>query len=144
MAVRLPNGTLSWKGQQRLISFPDSLSNVRVIIADDNPEVRRALQLLLTQEAAFGDIAEALTLADTLELVPDFDLVLLDLELPGLDASGLESLRRTGPGVRILGMTSRVDVPSGLLSRVDGVVNQLDGPSALLQALRGLFEGPEV
>ena len=58
---------------------------MRVLIADDQPQVRSALRLLLRQDPAMvvvgeaGDAEEALKLAAT--RTPD--LVLLDWELPG-------------------------------------------------------------
>ncbi len=79
-----------------------------ILIVDDDPSVRRALHTTLqtlgfqTFEASGGD--EALALARTIP----YDVVLLDVNMPGMD--GLETcrqLRRLLPRVAILMLTVR-------------------------------------
>jgi two-component system KDP operon response regulator KdpE len=80
----------------------------RVLIVDDDTSVRHALNTILqtlgfsTSEASRGE--EALTLANTVR----YDVVLLDINMPGLD--GLETcrqLRRLFPRIAILMLTVR-------------------------------------
>jgi two-component system, OmpR family, KDP operon response regulator KdpE len=80
----------------------------RILIVDDDASVRRALHITLqtlgfaTSEAASGE--EALILVRT----ASYDVVLLDINLPGLD--GLETcrqLRRLLPRIAILVLTVR-------------------------------------
>jgi len=62
---------------------------MRVLIADDQPEVRSSLQLLLEQLPNVTVVGEATGAGDLLAQVSVScpDLVLLDWELPGLRAT---------------------------------------------------------
>jgi DNA-binding NarL/FixJ family response regulator len=77
---------------------------IRILLADDHPVVREGLRGMLgaepdlevVAEAANGPQAEALAA----ELVPDLDLILMDLRMPGGD--GVESIARIGAaGLRV-------------------------------------------
>ncbi len=69
----------------------------RVVIADDHPLFRDALRLTIGQTLGEAEIAEADSfdsLRARLEAVPDTDLVLLDLKMPGVRGfSGLLYIR---------------------------------------------------
>ena len=82
------------------------MSGYRVIIVDDHPLFRDALKQTLTSAFPGIVIAEAGTLeavSDTLASDRDFDLVLLDLKMPGVQGfSGLVFLRAQYPGVPIV------------------------------------------
>jgi DNA-binding NarL/FixJ family response regulator len=69
----------------------------RIVIADDHPLFRDALRLAVSQTVVDGDIAEADSfdsLCARLKAAPDADLVLLDLNMPGMHGlSGLLYLR---------------------------------------------------
>ncbi|PPK70186.1 response regulator transcription factor [Actinokineospora auranticolor] len=89
----------------------------RVLVVDDEPGVRRALQRGLTAEGmdvvVAGDGPSALRIA----LTGTFDVILLDIMLPGL--SGYRVLERLrGEGVR---------TPVLLVSAKDGEIDQADG-----------------
>ncbi|SFX23646.1 LuxR C-terminal-related transcriptional regulator [Marinospirillum alkaliphilum] len=78
----------------------------KIIVADDHPLFRAALQQAVRQALADVDIVEA----DTLEAVhqavadhPDADLILLDLHMPGAHGfSGLVFLRGVNPGIPVV------------------------------------------
>ncbi|MET9884166.1 response regulator transcription factor [Streptomyces sp. NPDC006430] len=71
---------------------------IRILLADDHPVVREGLRGMLSAEpdlevvaeAANGPQAEALAA----QLLPDLDLILMDLRMPGGD--GVESIARIG------------------------------------------------
>lgn len=83
---------------------------MRVLIADDQPEVRSALRLLLEQDGEItvvGEAGGAGSLLGTVEsLCPD--VVLLDWELPGQDPSALLGLlRHACPRARAVALSGR-------------------------------------
>jgi len=92
---------------------------MRILIADDNPMVRRGIAALLSSDAECEVCGEAADSPETLSKAGNLrpDLILLDVSMPG--ASGLETarlLRRQLPSVKIL-----------ILSQHDP--DQLRGPS---------------
>jgi DNA-binding response OmpR family regulator len=84
-------------------------SRGRILVADDEPHIRRILTTLL--EAASFDVdpvSDGPTALDHLESDESYDLVLLDIMMPG--ATGLEVLGR----LRVL--QHRQDVPVVILT----------------------------
>jgi DNA-binding NarL/FixJ family response regulator len=79
---------------------------IRILIADDHPVVRDGLSAMLQTERDFIVVAEAGSGPDALDLVASYDpdVMLLDLEMPGLD--GVAVLRR----MRELGARTRAIV----------------------------------
>ncbi|HYM03847.1 MAG TPA: response regulator transcription factor [Stellaceae bacterium] len=77
----------------------------RLVIADDHPLFRDALRLTIGQSFGEADIVEADSfdsLRARLEAVPDTDLVLLDLNMPGIRAfSGLLYIRASFSAVPV-------------------------------------------
>lgn len=73
------------------------MAGFRIVIADDHPLFRDALRLAVSQTVADGEIAEADSfdsLVTRLKAGPEVDLVLLDLNMPGMHGlSGLLYLR---------------------------------------------------
>lgn len=69
----------------------------RLVIADDHPLFRDALRMTIARVLPYAEIAEADSfdsLRSRLEATPDTDLVLLDLNMPGMQGfSGLLFLR---------------------------------------------------
>ena len=70
---------------------------IRVLIVDDEPHARRAIQVLLKDEAGVEIVGECGDGPSTLKALPALrpDLVFLDVQMP--EMSGLEVLKRTAP-----------------------------------------------
>lgn len=83
---------------------------MRILIADDQVNVRSALALLLEQEPQFEIVGEAADAVGLLQAVCKHapDLLLLDWELPGLEAEHLLTLLRyEQPHLLVVALSSR-------------------------------------
>ncbi|MGA9564135.1 MAG: response regulator transcription factor [Candidatus Korobacteraceae bacterium] len=117
---------------------------MRILIADDNLQVRRGIARLLSTEASFHVVGEAGNAPDTIqqacELLPD--VILLDLSMSG--SNGLDTartLRQRVPRSKILIVSQHE--PGHLLSfSMDagaiGCVDKARISSDLLPALKNL------
>jgi DNA-binding NarL/FixJ family response regulator len=114
---------------------------VRVLIADDQPQVCSALRLMLRQDpgtmvvAEASDADQAILLAATQQP----DLVLLDWELRGQrDGSKLAELRAARPGLKVIALSGRPEARSAALAAgADMFVSKGDPPEQLLRAVDG-------
>jgi DNA-binding NarL/FixJ family response regulator len=114
---------------------------VRVLIADDQPHVRSALQLLLRQEPDVVVVGEAGDTERALELVAGQqpDLVLLDWELPGWSgAATLAGLQAARPRLLVIALSGRPEARRAALDAgVDAFVSKGDPPDQLVVAVDG-------
>ncbi|MBT2458733.1 response regulator transcription factor [Streptomyces sp. ISL-86] len=120
---------------------------IRVLIADDQPLVRRGLALILAPDPEFevvgeaGDGAQAVALAQ--ESRPD--VVVMDIRMPVLD--GVEATRelaRTLPGTRVLALsTFDMDeyVVAALRAGAYGFLPKDVSPEELIAAIRTVHTG---
>lgn len=113
---------------------------LRILIADSDPRVRTALQLLLAEAAGATLIRESADLASLAAQVSVFkpDLILLDWELPGRPAAGLlVVLSRPEARPRVIVLSVRPEAgPEALAAGADAFVSKADPPEQLLAALR--------
>jgi len=114
-------------------------NEVRVLIADDQPQVRSALRLLLQVKLGAATIGEAGDLEQALELVgvEQPDLVLLDWELPAQGgAAALAELRTTCPGLAVIALSSRPEArPDALAAGADAFVSKGEPPERLMASV---------
>ena len=85
-----------------------SRARVRVVVVDDHPVVREGLVAMLTTQPDFEIVGEAGSGPDAIALVERTrpDVLLLDLELPGVDGVGvLRRLREVGSPARAIVFT---------------------------------------
>ncbi len=115
---------------------------IRLLVVDDHPLSRRALRTLM--EVAGAQVAEAAGGAEGLEMlaVQPFDLVLMDVTMPGVD--GCEAVRRLRAGggpnaaVAVLGVTGLTGTEAArtcLDAGMDGHVEKPCEPRALYAAV---------
>lgn len=121
---------------------------MRVLLADDQPEVRSALRLLLEQEPGLtvvAEVAEALELSALVkETCPD--MVLLDWELPGQPSADiLLTLRSFCPSMTVVVLSVRPEARSAaLLAGADAFVSKGDPPEQLLVTVRDCLSGEKM
>jgi DNA-binding NarL/FixJ family response regulator len=131
---------------------------IRILLADDQPEVRSALRLLLEQEGGpwtvCGEVADA---KGVIEIVGErcCDMVLLDWELPGLhpalgkeptrsDGRVLSALRILHPHLLVVALSGRSEArQESVTAGADIFVSKGDPPENLLITLKELSKRAE-
>jgi two-component system, OmpR family, KDP operon response regulator KdpE len=85
------------------------LNTARILVVDDEPQIRRVLRATLTANGY--EVHDARTGEDALAAIRDqrFDLVLLDMNMPGMGGLGTCRAIRNGSEVAILMLTVRDD-----------------------------------
>lgn len=114
---------------------------MRVLLADDEPKVRAALRLILEQlkeVELVEEVEDAAGLMNQLKESPP-DLLLIDLELPGLRAgTRLSDLRRYAP-LKVIVLSGNYQVPQmALVSGADAFVSKCEPPDHLFATLRAM------
>ncbi len=114
-------------------------TRTRVMIADDQPQVRSALLLLLRQDPDMAVVGEAGDTQQALQLATEQrpDLILLDWELPGqINGTTLSRLRAARPGLKVIALSGRPEARrAALTAGVDAFVSKGDPPERLLAAV---------
>ena len=115
---------------------------MRVLVADDEMNVRSALRLLLEQEpdiTVTGEVASYKELSTRVkETSPD--LILLDWELPGGgETEFFTSLQQVLPAARVVVLSSRPEIRKMALScGATAFVSKEEPPERLLTVIRKL------
>ncbi|HEV8597900.1 MAG TPA: ATPase, T2SS/T4P/T4SS family [Gemmatimonadales bacterium] len=96
----------------RAVVSSDSDAKPRVLVADDDPQMRRLIRSILERDGYLvTEAGDGLDALDQVESHP-FDLMLLDIDMPRLDGLGvLEELRARikTSGVPVIVLTARTD-----------------------------------
>ena len=120
---------------------------IRVLLADDQPDVLSALRLALEHEPDLKVVGDAVEMGDLLHqiAVHQPDLLLFDWELPGPRAEGIVgAVRRACPCLRVVAMSGRPEARRMALDvGADAFVSKGDPPERLLAALRATDHGGE-
>ena len=112
---------------------------MKILLADDNPEVRSALRLLLEQEPIQAMVMEV---ADTQSLLAHLNencpmVVLLDWELPKLHNSDfLAKVRSRCTETRVIALSSKFEArQAARAAGVDAFVSKAEPPEQILSTL---------
>lgn len=112
---------------------------MRIVLADDQSEVRSALRLIIEQLVGYAVVAEA---ADGPALLNACDrerpdVVLLDWELPGVSVTAVRALL---PDVRVVAMSARPSARTEAAEAgADAFVSKGEPPRLLIDALDALW-----
>ena len=120
-----------------------------ILLADDRPEVRRALTILLEQQPRLTVVGEAIDAHDLLVQIEATcsDMLLLDWELPGMvGIELLSALRGISPDLLVIALSGRPGTRRAALAPgADAFVSKADPPDRLLAAIwrggRGSSDG---
>jgi DNA-binding NarL/FixJ family response regulator len=115
---------------------------MRILIADDHPLVRDAMARLVRQvepQSIVDEAGDFAGLMAAVERTPP-DLLLLDLNMPGMDAlSGLRRLRQRFPELTTVvasGQDDPATIRAVLATGARGFVSKSDPPQTLVSAVR--------
>jgi CheY-like chemotaxis protein len=115
---------------------------VRILIADDWPNVQNALRVLLEQQPGLQVVGEVVDVGELLARIKDNcpDTVLLGWELPGRRGIDLLSTLRTAcPELIVIVLSGRADARrAALAAGADAFVSKVAPPERLLSALLDL------
>lgn len=112
---------------------------MRILVADDLPQVRSALRLFLEHQLPYcviDEVADAKALLGQVQAAPP-DLALLDWNLPGLaENDTLRRLRRCYPDLLIIVLSGQAEAHSlALAAGADAFVSKGQSPEHLLTIL---------
>ena len=113
---------------------------IRILLADDKPEIRSALRLMLETRLDLEMIIEARDMEHVLAQVEDAhpDLIILDWELPGRPTrERIMVLRALVPGLKVVVINSRPELEQQvLLEGANAFICKTDPPSRLLEIIQ--------
>lgn len=123
------------------------MDKIKILIVDDHPMMRDALQMAFTDEADLQVIGEAEDAIQALKLLETLtpDIILMDLLMPNM--SGLEAIAKiveTNPQARILVLSSMEDedrIVSAIQAGALGYFPKTAPRSYLLEAIRKVADG---
>ena len=120
---------------------------MRIVIADDHPLVRSGIRATLSRSEEIQVVGEAQDSPETLKMVEEFrpDLLILDIEMPGIPAHQLAvEARKLVPDLKILVLTVHEDEASirALMKvKISAYMLKDEAPENLLQAVRAIEQG---
>jgi len=101
----------------------------RILVVDDEPVVNEGCRRVLAQEGHAVQTTESGREALTRAVAEDFDLVITDLKMPGLDGMDLvRALRHQRPATAIVIITGYGTVPSAVEAPRLGVSDYIEKP----------------
>jgi putative two-component system response regulator len=113
---------------------PTELQKSRILVVDDEANIRRLLDRFLSRYGFQVDLAESVPEAVGKVSESEYDLVITDLRLPG--PSGLELLlevRSRAPDTRLIMMSAHADVPAAAAAIDRGIDHLIIKPFELTE-----------
>jgi len=118
---------------------------MRVIIADDQANVRFALKTLLRGQSGIDVVAEATDVTTLMSAIQEIhpDLVLLDWSLPGVPAAEqISRMRGLCPELAVIVISGHLEARGDAREAgADRFISKADPPADLLAAIRSVVRG---
>ena len=111
---------------------PPPIPQARILVVDDEPTTREAIvRGLILMDYRVDEAASGSQALDKLSALP-YDLVLLDLRMPGMD--GVEVMKRvqeTRPGLLVIVLTAHASLESAIVAVQSGAADYLLKPCSI-------------
>jgi two-component system, OmpR family, response regulator len=112
------------------------MDKFRVLIVDDEDDFRETLSLRLRNRKFIVDVAQSGEKALELLSNQDFDVIILDVLMPGMDGLAcLKEIKKMKPLVEVILLTGREEVESGIEGMRMGAFEYLEKPLPLDELL---------
>jgi CheY-like chemotaxis protein len=140
--VRL-DGHAKDSNRQLTVPAPSSKTKLRVLVAEDNPVSRMLAVRILEKLGHDIVVADSGNNAVQLATQSDFDIILMDLQMPGLDGcAATQAIRKaeetTGKHVKIIAITAHAmttDIKRCLEAGMDKYLSKPVDPAKLIELL---------
>lgn len=123
------------------------LGTYHILIADDHAVVRAGLRQFLTESGNIGDVAEAASGQQAMDLLRTkrFDLLILDINMPGRNGLDiLRNVRASFPDTRVLivsGFPENQYAVNVLKAGASGYLSKESAPEELVKAVQVVLAG---
>ncbi len=121
---------------------------MKILVADDHALFREGLNFLLLELGDEVSLLEACNASEATELAgahDDLDLILLDLDMPGLDSfTGLRTLRNRHPEIPVVVVSAsedEADIRRVLEADASGFIPKSTSGQEMLNILRRILDG---
>lgn len=116
---------------------------MKILIADDNPEVRSALRLLLEQDTLPTTVLEVSDTSSLFVCLKEYcpKVVFLDWELPGFQRDdNYMRLRSRCPRTKVIALSSKFEArQEAVKAGVDAFISKSEAPEKILSTLYTLI-----
>lgn len=128
-----------------------SLDGKKILVVDDSATMRMLVGMILKRTLGVVSVTEAVDGMDAIRKFQtrEFDIVILDIQMPGMDGvQFVDTVRRSfGSGVPIVMLTTKgdqQDIDSALAAGANGYITKPVNSLLLKQTIENLFAECEV
>lgn len=119
---------------------------MRILIVDDQPRARQGLRALLETLPCCGEIEEAASGEEGLQVAAEFkpDLMLIDVLMPGMDGlQATRAVKERWPQVRVIVLSMSSEFrQAALQAGAEAFLTKGDAPEMLLETVEAVALGP--